>query len=73
LRELIWLASAVTSRVRKVEAGNAGRTDVIWTGGWPNVSRGIPNLGLPHPCRAFCDRVGQPPPTCWELRKEDRG
>jgi hypothetical protein len=27
-------------------------------GGWPNLSRGIPNLGLPHPSRAFCGRVG---------------
>jgi hypothetical protein len=39
LREFISLStsSAVTSRVRKVEAGNAGRTDVIWTAYWPSA------------------------------------
>ena len=27
-------------------------------GSWPSFSRGIPNLGLPHPSRALCGRVG---------------
>jgi hypothetical protein len=26
---------------------------VVFMGGWPNLSHGIPNLGLPHPSRVF--------------------
>jgi hypothetical protein len=27
-------------------------------GGWPGLSDQFNSTGVPHPCRAFCDRVG---------------
>src|SRR5438309_1686045 len=50
-------------RPKKTDDGRPKTTEdrrpITGYGGWPNLSHGIPNLGLPHPSRIFCGRVGR--------------